>query len=153
MRKNYIALILCCLSATAFSQDITYKIHSDDSRLAKHLIPKESIDLNDGDILIRKGEYIVDIFKQNLYPQEFVRVSKDNELKQLRKLQDTVVFKMAQFAGKPRLFIADARGRLKALTINSENLRKEEGNELVELTSSKKRQKKINDLLFPELVF
>ncbi len=152
---KYIVLsfFLACSFLHSFSQNITYKIHSDDSRLAKHLVPKETIDLNDGDILIRKGENIVDIFKQNLYPQELVRVSKDNELKQLRKLQDTVVFKMAQFAGKPRLFIADARGQLKAVTINSETLHNEEVNELVKLTSSKKSPKKINDFLFPEIVF
>ena len=151
----YQSLLLFFLSiTTVFSQSFKYNLGDEDEALSKHLIAKEKINLENGDVLIRKGEAIVDIFKQNQYPQQFVRVSKDNRIKHIRDLKDTVVFKISLLDNKPHLFFADASGKLECMAINSENLSNEApAKTLLRLNSKKGNPKKINNFIFPEIYF
>jgi hypothetical protein len=148
-------IFLFILPFTAvFSQDTKYDLGKEDDKLSKHLIAREAIDLNNGDILVRNGEAFVDIFKQNQYPQQLIRISSTNEIKHIRNIKDTVIFKMGRFGGKPYLFFANATGKLKSVALNGNNLANESNaTTLLQLSSQKEKPKKINDFIFPEIFF
>ncbi len=149
------SILLFLLSITSvFSQTFTYDLGVEDEKLIRHYIAKEKISLNNGDIILRKGEAIVDIFKQNQYPQQLVRVSKNNLLRQVRDIKDTIIFKVTQLGNRPNLFFTDASGKLKFVNLNPQNLSNESSaTTLLQLSSKKAKPKKINDYIFPEIYF
>ncbi len=153
-RLTLLVPFFCLLVTSALSQNIRYNIGAKDDRIQDWFKPTDHVVLPSGDVLIKTGEAMLDIFKQNVYPSELYSISSTNEVKFVRNIKDTVIFKLQLFNDAPYMFFSDISGLLKCVKIDETNLGyAEDFITLIDLYPFKKSPSKINDITFPQIVF
>ncbi len=147
-------LSLFFLQINYAQEEIEYEINQHPTKFNFHNKLEDFVKINDSLLIVKKGVRIVDVFKQNEFPQELQLLNSSNQLLTVREIKDTLIHKISYHSNKVHMYYSSHNGMLNVQQIDSKNLLNiGSAIPILELKSKKTKPKKISHYAFPEIIF
>jgi len=135
-------------------EEVKYEISQYPTKFNFHNKLEDFVKINDSLLIVKKGVRMVDVFRQNEFPQELQLLNSSNQLLAVREIKDTLIHKVSYHSNKVHMYYSSHNGVLNVQQIDSKNLLNIGSSiPILELKSKKTKPKKISHYAFPEIIF